>query len=553
MANVSPLVTGDPEQLGSYRLVGRIGQGGQGTVYLAEPPAGEPVAVKLLRAEWTRDPLARSRFAREVAAASRVAPFCTARIVETQLDGDMPYVVSEYIDGPSLHQVVAEHGPLAGSALDRLAVHTATALSAIHQAGVIHRDFKPGNVLMGPDGPRVIDFGIARWDGAAATVNSQVFGTPGYMAPEVVRGQTAGAPADVFAWAATITYAAIGKPPFDAPHMAAIVHQITSGQPDLGGLGGYLRDIVSGCLAKDPATRPTAFELLMSLLQHSAGGSPTPQVPMNWAGRTVPVAGEQALAMAVADRTAVLPPAPQPWPAPQQQQPYAWPQQSQGPQQAQPWSAPPGAARPGQGPAYPGRAGRPGYPGGPVPGRRPGGGIGAGRAFLVVVLVVLGLLAVLLVNALIRGPRLSGSSGANGSNSAARTGGSAASGRSRTSPAAPVAAADAIPSDFAGTWSGQATQLGGAVKQWSATLVLPGGATAGKMSITTIPCSATVTVTTADRSHIVLHETLVADPAHKCAAAGTITLRHFGADRVLMFWQQTGDPLNSATGLLDRG
>ena len=227
----------------------------------------------------------------------------------------------------------------------------------------------------------------------------------------------------------------------------------------------------------------------------------------------------------------------------------AWP--------AQPWSAQPGAGRPGQGPTYPGQAGWPGYTGGPAPRRRPGAGGGAGRAILVVGLILLGLLALLLVPALIHGPKPTGSTGASGSNSAARKGsggGSAASGHARTpTPApAPVASDDAIPSDFAGTWSGRATQLGGIVKQWSAVLDLPGGAATGKMAITTIGCSATVTVTQADRNHVVLNETVVSDPAHKCAPAGTITLRHLGAGRVLMFWQQAGHPLNTATGLLDR-
>jgi len=277
MANVSPLLPGDPGRLGGYRLAGRIGQGGQGTVFLAWPPSGEPVAVKLLHAEWTRDPLARARFAREVAAVRRVAPFCTARVLAAHLDGDEPFVVSEFIDGPSLHEVVARDGPLAGSALDRLAVGTATALSAIHQAGVIHRDFKPANVLMGPDGPRVIDFGIARPADTTATLSSQMFGTPGYIAPEVVRGQPAGLAADVFAWGATIGYAATGASPFQAPNVAAVVHRLTRGEPDLGPLHGDLRAVVAGCLAKDPGARPTAIEVLMRLLRDRGDGGPRPR------------------------------------------------------------------------------------------------------------------------------------------------------------------------------------------------------------------------------------------------------------------------------------
>jgi hypothetical protein len=610
MANVTPLLTGDPEQLGAYRLVGRIGQGGQGTVYLARRAAGEPVAVKLLRVEWTRDPLARSRFAREVAAAGRVAPFCTARILDTRLDGDEPYVVSEFIDGPSLHEVVARHGPLAGSALDRLAVHTATALSAIHQAGVIHRDFKPGNVLMGPDGPRVIDFGIARWDDGSATITSQVLGTPGYMAPEVVRGQQAGPAADVFAWAATITYAATGTPPFHAPNMAAIVHQITSGEPDLGALGGHLRGIVASCLAKDPEARPTAFELLMRLLQHSVRGEPTPQVPVAWAGQTVPVAGEHALALGAAavvggaaaagpaaaglagpglagpgaagsglagpraagpgsaaaggaGQADVLVPSRQPWPQqPQQPQPQWSQQPSPQPWPQQPWSARQGNQVPVQGSWYNGSAGSPPYAGGQVPGpgpaprRRTGGSSAAGWAIVIAGLVLLGVLGRLLVPALISGPSSATGSSSTGSSSGSspavhhKTGARAPSARA-TTPAV-AAPGNSIPSGFGGTWSGQAHQSGGVVKQWAAILVLPGGATTGQFSIPTIPCQAAVTVTQSGWDRLVLRETVVADPAHKCAAAGTISLRRVGADRAIMFWQETGDPANIATAVLTR-
>ena len=253
---------------GGYRLVGRLGEGGQGTIYLGQPQSGQPVAVKLLRAEWTRDPVARARFAREVAAVGKVAPFCTARILDARVEGDQPFVVSEFIDGPSLQAVVARHGPLSGSALDRLAVAIATALSAINQAGVIHRDLKPGNVLLGPDGVRVIDFGIARSADASATLTSQLFGTPGYMAPEVVRGDPAGPAADVFLGRA-ITFAATGNPPFHGPNMAATIYQLTNGEPDLGVLSGHLRGIVAECVAKDTATRPSAVDLLMRLMQYS--------------------------------------------------------------------------------------------------------------------------------------------------------------------------------------------------------------------------------------------------------------------------------------------
>src|SRR5687767_6999373 len=157
MPEVAPLQPGDPSRLGDYSVAGRLGEGGQGVVYLGHGPGGERVAIKLLRARLDRDGKAHLRFAREVAIAERVAPFCTARVITADLLGETPYVVSEYVEGPSLQESVRGDGPLAGAALDRLAINTATALAAVHEAGIVHRDFKPGNVLLAPDGPRVID------------------------------------------------------------------------------------------------------------------------------------------------------------------------------------------------------------------------------------------------------------------------------------------------------------------------------------------------------------------------------------------------------------
>jgi predicted Ser/Thr protein kinase len=500
MANVAPLLPGDPERLGDYRLAGRIGQGGQGTVYLAQPPSGEPVAVKLLRAEWTRDTLARSRFAREVAAAERVAPFCTARILDAQLDGDEPFVVSEFIDGPSLQAVVATDGPLAGSALDRLAVSTATALSAIHQAGVIHRDFKPGNVLIGPDGARVIDFGIARSADAAATITSQVFGTPGYIAPEVVRGEPAGPAADVFAWGATITFAATGTPPFHAPNMAAIVHRLTSGEPDLGTLTGHLRDIVADCLTKDPAARPTAVDLLMRLLHHSGRGDLATAAPV--VGQAAPL----QMAAPVVGKAA-------PWPAPA----LGAAAVAAPPRQARPWSGPT-SPRPA-----PPRAGyqAPGAERGP---RSRHAGVWAAA---IAVLVVLGVLGSLLVPRLLAGPASADAPG---------------------SPAPGLSPANTIPARFAGTWIGAAVQANGVVKRWAATLVLPAGATTGRFTITTIPCYATVTVTDTTRTRIVLAETVTSNPRGQCATSGTISLDRTGLLRARLVWRDAAHPGNSAAG-----
>ena len=269
MPDIAPLRPDDPERLGSWALLGRLGEGGYGVVYLGETPGGERVAVKLLRTALTAAGGERERFAREAAAAKQVARFCTAQVLDADIAGDRPYIVSEYVPGPSLHALVTERGPLSGGALDRLAIGTATALVAIHQAGVVHRDLKPLNVLMGPDGPRVIDFGIARIADRAATTTGHTLGTPPYMAPEQVVGGEVTEAVDVFAWGATMVYAATGEPPFGRESIGVLAHRIVHEPPRLGTLTGPLRDLVAECLDKDPARRPPARVLLMRLLGHT--------------------------------------------------------------------------------------------------------------------------------------------------------------------------------------------------------------------------------------------------------------------------------------------
>ncbi|MFI6734458.1 serine/threonine protein kinase [Nonomuraea sp. NPDC050451] len=236
-------------------------------VYLGEAPGGRRVAVKMLGAGLD-DPDARTRFQQEIGYARRVKAFCTAQVLASgELNGS-PYVVSEFVDGPSLAEMIRERGALRGAELRRLAIGTLTALSAIHQAGVVHRDFKPGNVLLSRDGPRVIDFGISRALEESELAGEHLVGTPPYMAPEQFGGRPAEPAADMFAWASTMVAAATGTPPFGTGDVPALINRILSAEPDLGDLDEELRDLVARCLAKDPRARPTAARALLGLLGH---------------------------------------------------------------------------------------------------------------------------------------------------------------------------------------------------------------------------------------------------------------------------------------------
>ncbi|WP_285731504.1 protein kinase [Nocardiopsis sp. ATB16-24] len=268
MPGPESLQPSDPSAFGEYSVTGRLGKGGQGIVYLAENADGEKFAIKVLNDQWSRDTDLRKRFEKEVRAAQKVASFCTAAVIEAQLDSDPPYVVSEFVPGKDLQETIAKGSTQKGSTLQRLAVSTATALVAIHKAGIVHRDFKPGNVLLGPDGPRVIDFGIARVDDGTATMTNSIVGTPSYMAPEQIEGRGITDKCDIFAWGCVIAFASTGRAPFGSDTVPAVVHRVVSAPPDLTGMDEALRPIVEECLDKDPDKRPNAQTLLMRLLGH---------------------------------------------------------------------------------------------------------------------------------------------------------------------------------------------------------------------------------------------------------------------------------------------
>lgn len=266
----------DPAVVGSFAIQGRLGRGAMGAVYLARSRGGRLVAVKVVRDELADDPGFRARFAREIDAARNVSGAFTAAVVDADPDADRPWLATEYLPGPTLQKAIETSGPRPPAEVQSLASGLAEALMAIHASGVVHRDLKPSNIVLTDNGPRVIDFGIARaMEEASLTATGMVIGTPGYLSPEQITGTGIGPASDLFALGAVLVFAASGRGPFATGNPASMLHRIVNEQPHIPPLPGPLHDVVRRCLARDPGQRPTPTEILQRL------GPPAPTALLN--------------------------------------------------------------------------------------------------------------------------------------------------------------------------------------------------------------------------------------------------------------------------------
>ncbi|MCX5012423.1 serine/threonine protein kinase [Streptomyces sp. NBC_00555] len=265
---MQPLEAGEPRTIGAYRLLGRLGAGGMGRVYLGRSAGGRTVAVKIVHPHFASDEEFRARFRREVEAARRVGGEWTAPVLDADPDAPVPWVATGYVAGPSLDRALAAHGPLPEASVRAVGAGLARALVAVHGLGLVHRDVKPSNVMLTLDGPRLIDFGIARaTDGTASLTSTGVsVGSPGYMSPEQILGKGITGAADVFSLGAVLAFAATGRPPFTGDNSATLLYKVVHEPPELGAVpAGRLRELIEACLAKTAADRPTPEAIAAAL------------------------------------------------------------------------------------------------------------------------------------------------------------------------------------------------------------------------------------------------------------------------------------------------
>ncbi|MFE2978201.1 protein kinase [Streptomyces sp. NPDC059258] len=364
-----PLKADDPTVVGGYRLAAVLGAGGMGKVYLSYTPGGRPLAIKVIRAEFSEDPEFRRRFQQEVRSAQRVQGLYTAPVIDSDTEGAQPWLATAYVPGPSLAHAVARHGGLPLRSVLLLTVGVAEALGVIHGAGIVHRDLKPANVLLADDGPRVIDFGIARAaDTTALTGTGVSVGTPAFMSPEQASVGTVTPATDVFALGQIAAYAAIGAPAFGDGPSHAVLYRIVHEDPDLSRLPDELRPLVTRCLSRDPADRPALADIIR--MCHEISPEPLRQGE-DWLPRAVAGSITERLRMPAPASTP--PPQPNATPTPTQFSPG--PQTPGNPHPYTPTGYAVAAAPTQTGPAAPGApGGPPGAPGAPgAPGPLPSG------------------------------------------------------------------------------------------------------------------------------------------------------------------------------------
>ena len=517
-------------------------------VYLAFTRGGRPVAVKVVRPELADDPDFRSRFRQEVASARRVSGLYTAQVLDADPDATPPWLATAYVPGPSLQQAIADYGPMPADTVLLLMAGVAEALQAIHAAGLVHRDLKPSNVLLAADGPRVIDFGIARAVEATSLTRSGMrVGSPQFMAPEQVAGEAVTPAIDVFALGSLAAYAAAGRPAFGEGTYPAVMYRVMHEPPDLAGCPAPLRALIEQCLAKQPAARPAPGDIVAACRSQTAGGNL--EIAQSWLPPAIAAALPEHAPPAVPPAR-MPPPGPAPagpgltGPVPPGPYPPTPPYAPAGPRTVttHPSSGPPGSwgAYPGPGAPHDGR------PGGPRRSLSRGAALaGAGAVVLVAALITAGVLA---------WHAASGGSHQPSAGSSPRAQGVAGVPDASQQPTAPASTQPPSPAAwYIGTWVGTADQPTGIVTHWTVQLTFSAASNDDTFAFPSLHCSGILVVTSAGPTTVSADENVTSNPRGLCASAGLMTLTKSGATGMDMAWQDVSNQDNVAAGELTRG
>jgi len=516
---VTEALTGtDPRVVAGYQLRARLGFGGMGRVYLAFTPGGRPVALKMIRTEFGDDEEFRARFGQEVAAAQRVHGLFTAQVLDADPDAPEPWLATSYVPGLSLREAVSRHGPLPRSTVLLLIAGTAEALQAIHSVGIVHRDLKPANVILAADGPRVIDFGIARAAAAPAlTKRGSMVGSPRFMAPEQARGETTTPAVDMFALGSLATYAITGHPPFGTDSPLVVLGRVLYEPPDLTGCPPDLRPLIESCLAKDPAQRPQPSEVITAC-RAAAGGElafDRAWLPPALAAVTgaLPVPGSADPETPGAEWTFASQAVPVARPAgPDGGEPAELDEPGTGRVLAH-WDAAGAASGPGQHRPPSWQWLRAPWPGGKAV---------AGVASVIAVLAVAAACVSLL--------------------STPTKGGGGP-------PGGPPAGGSGRPA-FTGSWQGTVHQPGWVVTRWVIDLVIPATGPVGRYREPSLHCSGSFRVTSTTGRTMIGQAGTSGPGSPRCARAAVVTLAVAGSGRLNLIWRPSSHPRELGTARL---